>query len=134
MACSKLSSVARGQGALKCWHVVKGGARSVGRGQITESQVCFAKSQALPGGSREAVVGPNQHVGKALDAARVEAGPSLQQPQQPGKAPACQTGVQTSDPNVLFCQTSRISEKSPGKLASFPGTFLLKMLTLSVDP
>lgn len=40
---SRLSSLAKGQGSMQGWCVVRGGVRKVGRDLITEGQVCPAQ-------------------------------------------------------------------------------------------
>lgn len=86
-------------GALQDWRVVRGGARKEGRGQITQDQVCTAqKSRPSP-----EAVGKGRRTlhpcgGRTEDSPvwRLSPRPGAsascpQQPQQPTKAPACQT-------------------------------------------
>lgn len=103
-------------GALQDWRVVRGGARKEGRGQITQDQVCTAqKSRPSP-----------EAVGKGRRTlhpcgGRTEDSPVWRLSPGPGASASCPAAataaykgssvpnkVQISDPDVLFCRTSRM--------------------------
>lgn len=103
-------------GALQDWRVVRGGARKEGRGQITQDQVCTAqKSRPSP-----------EAVGKGRRTlhpcgGRTEDSPVWRLSPEPGASASCPAAatasykgssmpnkVQISDPDVLFCRTSRM--------------------------